>query len=352
MNYKILRTSEWNYSIIWNDWKNFSKNISQLIFILWWEEKVQAFLDWYTWSNPYWFLQSIAEQLSNENQLELLEDFEESKELTLSYLWFSEKITLNEELNEEERKVQLKFARQMIENIEYYILTYEKQFWNLLNTDEAREFCEEYSESHEWRSKFSNATHEVASSFIKLLFQIKLDRHKWGKILFMAWWTWAWKTSWLMALWVENTLEEYDIVYDTNMNKKSSTAKKILQCASYEIDLTILYVYRDPEEAFRNWMLPRAEKKWRSVPIKEHVNTHIWSFEVIEELLENDSIEILIVDNSFWKSNQKESTIEEIKEKIESKLDSNYLKTKLEWILEEEFKNETISPRVYFWVKS
>lgn len=69
--------------------------------------------------------------------------------------------------------------------------------------------------------------------------------------------------------------------------------------------ITVIFIYRDIYTAFSEGMLPRAERSGRSVPIYEHIRTHLGSFYTMRELIDfyrgNEDIVFECIDNSYEK---------------------------------------------------
>lgn len=192
----------------------------------------------------------------------------------------------------------------------------------VLNTDVARELSPDYLSD---RTKSADV-HEPASAFIKRVYAQKLaeptPEGMEPKVVFTAGGTGAGKTTGLNL--AGDALGKPEIVYDTNMNTFESAKAKIEQAlnAPTPRDVTILYTYRDPAEALRNGALKRAARQeaefgtGRTVPIEEHVKTHVGAYDVVNRLAQeynsDPRVSILAVDNSRGQGNAQIVPLEEI----------------------------------------
>lgn len=176
----------------------------------------------------------------------------------------------------------------------------------ILNTDTARELSPDYLAD---RTQ-SAAVHEPASAFIKQLYADKLSQPtpegKASTVLFTAGGTGAGKSTGLKLL--GDAANTPEIVYDTNMNKYASAKQKVEQALDAGRNVNILYTYREPVEALTGGALKRAmgqEKEFgsgRTVPVEEHLATHLGAQAVVNRLAEeyhNDPrVQITAIDNS------------------------------------------------------
>jgi hypothetical protein len=179
----------------------------------------------------------------------------------------------------------------------------------VLNTDTARELSPDYLKD---RTRSADV-HEPASAFIKRLYAEKLagptpEGYE-RRVMFTAGGTGAGKTTGVQAMPVGNP----EIVYDTNMNGMASAVKKIDQALEAGREARIAYVYADPLVAFEQAMGRAMRQKGdygsgRTVPIVEHVNTHVGAAKVVRELVDkyrNDlRVNFFFIDNSRGRGKQ------------------------------------------------
>ena len=140
------------------------------------------------------------------------------------------------------------------------------------------------------------------------------------------------------------------MIYDTNMNTFKSADDKIKQALDAGRDVRIFYTYRDPIESLTQGALTRAsnmEKNFgsgRTVPLSEHLKTHIGSRNTIDELAskykDNPNVQIAAIDNSRGKGNARRIELSEL-----PKLNEKSIRKQLNEALEQSKSN--ISEAIY-----
>ncbi len=218
---------------------------------------------------------------------------------------------LGKRLTEVESKVERKFGEEISRDVDAaearYAALEDSKGGKVLNTDTARELSPDYLKD---RTK-SSAVHEPASALIKYLYAKKLaEQPAPGErpvVLFTAGGTGAGKTSAIKSA-LGRLADTSQIVFDTNMNGFESSVQKIDQALAAGKQVMIAYTYRDPVVALREGALPRAMRQeaehgsGRTVPLVEHLRTHIGSRVAIERIAAHyagDSrVRLQVIDNS------------------------------------------------------
>lgn len=223
----------------------------------------------------------------------------------------------------------------------------------IINTDSARETFPEYTAD---RTK-SAMVHEGASELAKKMYAKKLSQPVPAgydnNVLFTAGGTGAGKSSGIKSSPIlQEISDKANIIYDTNMNGLKSSVKKIEQALDADRNVTIAYTFRDPEEALRIGALTRAsgmEKNLgsgRTVPLNEHLKTHMGSYDTMLKLQEqyknNPKVQIVAIDNSRGKGNSTVVPLDKI-----PKINENEVSPRLNRALEEEYHNGKISKAIY-----
>lgn len=223
----------------------------------------------------------------------------------------------------------------------------------VINTDIARELSPDYLAD---RTR-SAAVHEPASAFTKRIYADLLaqEPQPWEEpqVLFTAGGTGAGKSTGIGAIpEMQQEKARSQIVYDTNMNKLSSADQKIQQALAAGKKVKIAYTYRDPVEALVNGALPRAERQrtefgtGRTVPLAEHLKTHVGALETMRALAEkykdNPDVEMKVIDNSRGKGNIRLTNLDSIPD-----IDENTVKENLTKALENERQAGRISEETY-----
>ncbi len=216
-------------------------------------------------------------------------------------------------------------AAKKLESFEQSVKRYAKlpdsQGGKVLNTDVARELSPDYIAD---RTR-SAAVHEPSSAFIKRLYAEKLKEQPKGNelpmVLFTAGGTGAGKTTAIEGLPAMKSLaDSAQLVYDTNMNKFDSAKQKIDQALEAGKSVQIVLVAREPVDALVNGALKRAERQradfgtGRTVPLEEHVKTHLGAIETAKKLAkeyaDDPRVDIKVVDNSLGRGNATEKTLQ------------------------------------------
>ena len=221
------------------------------------------------------------------------------------------------------------------------------------NTDVARELSPHYRAD---RTKSADV-HEPSSAFVKRLYAEKLanptPKDRDATVIFTAGGTGAGKTTGMEVVkGVNKNAGRAEIVYDTNMNKFESADKKIRQALDAGRKVHILYTYRDPVEALENGALKRAARMeeqmgtGRTVPLSEHLKTHIGARQTIDQLAakyrNNGKVQIQVIDNSRGAGNAKLSSLDKL-----PKLNENAIRKELQNALERKRQSGAISDAIY-----
>lgn len=232
--------------------------------------------------------------------------------------------------------------------VKEYKLLKDAEGGKVFNTDVARELSPEYAKNR----TLSAAVHEPSSALIKKMYadRLAMPAPEGTSVMFTGGGTGAGKTSSLKAF--PDLRKNAEIVYDTNMNKLESATDKIDQALEAGRKVDLVYTYRDPVEALTEGSLKRAMRmkeelgSGRTVPLKEHIKTHVGSRDVIEELQniygENPNVRIGIIDNRYGQANPRVANLEDL-----PKFDAKQLEKDLRNALEEQYKSGRIDKDIY-----
>ena len=228
----------------------------------------------------------------------------------------------------------------------------------ILNTDEARELSPDYRAD---RTRSADV-HEPSSELVKKIYEEKLSQPvppgNEKTVIFTAGGTGAGKTTGLRAAEeVNEEVQKAQIVYDTNMSSFASADKKIQQALKANRDVHIIYTYRDPIDALENGALERASRMeremgtGRTVPLKEHLKTHVGARKVMEQLQEKykntPEFTLTVIDNSLGKNNAAFTTLDKL-----PRLEDNRLEKGLSDALENAYRTGKISRAIYEGTRS
>lgn len=119
-----------------------------------------------------------------------------------------------------------------------------------------------------------------------------------GKILFMAGGSGAGKST-AVELSFGDALADYSLVVDSNLADVPSASAKIDRAIQAGFTPEIVFVYRDPQNAWSSGVLGRVAGGGRYVPMDEHLRLHEQSLKTVLELADKygDKIDIQVLEN-------------------------------------------------------
>jgi hypothetical protein len=258
-------------------------------------------------------------------------------------------------LSPEERTIETRLADKIYQDPQMAMDEYSKlkdtANGRILNTDNARELSADYAANNDAKSKYSAAVHEPASWLTKWMYEQKLKQppaeNQRPMVLFTAGGTGAGKTTAIENIpEMSSMADRSQIIFDTNMNGYKSSKTKIDQALDAGKEVGVVYVYRDPIEALVNGALPRAMRMGRTVPIGEHLKTHVESAATIrklaDEYADNPNVNFQVIDNSLGKGKAAVSSLDTIRpERYNLTIDD------LKSALDDAYANNRISEAVY-----
>lgn len=258
-------------------------------------------------------------------------------------------------LSKEEREVEARFARYLEEQTEKAITRYKEKFNKEINTDNARELSADYApggidatdaKSKEARSTWSNAVHEPASALVKELYRRELLRpaptDQRNHVVFTAGGPAAGKTTAIRgALPLAKLVAQAQIIYDTTLSTLPTAIGRISQALNAGKTVSIVYVHRDPVEAFINGVLPQTDRLGRIVPLEVFQRLHLEAPKVqlqIADHYKNDPrVGVSVIDNSRGRGKAAVADHEFLK-RAASRYTPESLRAKLHEALEEAYE--------------
>lgn len=258
-------------------------------------------------------------------------------------------------LSKEEREVEARFARYLEEHTEQAIARYKEKFGKEINTDNARELSIDYApggieatdaKSREGRSTWSNAVHEPASALVKEIYRRELlttaPAEQRNHVVFTAGGPAAGKTTAIRsALPLAKLVSRAQIIYDTTLSSLASAIDRISQALNAGKTVSIVYVHRDPVEAFINGVLPQTDRLGRIVPLEVFQELHLEAPKVqlqIAKQYGNDSrVGISVIDNSRGRGKAAVADLELVK-RAASTYTPESLKLQLHQALEDAYE--------------
>ncbi|MEX0806624.1 MAG: hypothetical protein WD688_25395 [Candidatus Binatia bacterium] len=284
------------------------------------------------------------------------------------------RIERGKNLSPEEREIEARFAKDLEQNTDRVIARYQEEFGNEINTDNARELSTDYapggigatdSQTQAARASWSNAVHEPASALVKEIYRRELTKpagpNNLDLVVFTAGGTAAGKTTAIKAVpGVANVVRFAQIIYDSTLSSSQSSLEKIAQALDASKAVSIVYVYRDPLEAFVNGALSQSDRMGRAVPLDVFLHTHINAPKVVLQTADkykgDPKVAISVIDNSRGRGKAVVADLNFIRE-VTHKYTPEGLRAKVSQALEDAYekgkRGETggISEAVYRAVK-
>lgn len=272
------------------------------------------------------------------------------------------RIQQGKNLYTEEREVEARFAKYLEEHTDEAIARYQEKFGKVINTDNARELSQDYApggigaadpKTKAARSTWSNAVHEPSSALVKEIYQRELKKPaapgQLDRVVFTAGGTAAGKTTALSNVpAIANLAEPAQIIYDTTLSSLNSSLERIAQALEAGKTVTIVYLHRDPVEAFVNGVLPRVERMGRTIPVEVFLETHIGApkvlLQIAEKYKDDPRVAIAVIDNSRGRGKAVVADLELVNN-ISTQHSPEELRAKLLRVLEMRMKKKNVEKK-------
>ena len=200
---------------------------------------------------------------------------------TVSYPVWSQGTT---ELSARQKEIQQRFADQVNHQYPALVGRYNK----LPDTFDGRQLGSdnvlELSPDYLADPSVSEVIRASAQEFIARRYAEKLavQPRQGERLIFSGGGTGAGKTTSIKML--EPALANVEIIYDTTLSDLNFSVELIERSLKSGRAVTVIYIYREPLEAFVNGVLPRAAKTGRTVGCPFHVFTHVTARKVMDQL--------------------------------------------------------------------
>ena len=191
----------------------------------------------------------------------------------------------------------------------------------LLGSDDALELSPDY----QLNQALSEILRNDAQVFITKLYELRLatQADAESKVVFSGGGTGSGKTSNVVTL-APAIKGNIEIIYDTTMSNLYYSSLLIDQAMDSGRSVTVVYVYRDPYDAFINGVIPRAKRTGRTVGCPFHVASHITSQKVITDLQKkyeaNPKFDLVVVDSSHGIADRRLVSLESLPQANEKEL--------------------------------
>lgn len=211
------------------------------------------------------------------------------------------------QLDPEQQAVQMRAQEYLEQNLDNLVGEYESRFGNVIDLDNARELFDEYAASPEARSRFGSAVHQPASELVDEIYRRRLAEPvapgSENVAIFTGGGAGAGKSSALGSVpELRGLVDQADVAFDSTLANFDRSVARIDEALASGREAGIVYVYRDPLDAFANGALPRAAETGRIVPVEAFAATHEKSLATLRRLAEhyadNPDVHIAVIDNS------------------------------------------------------
>lgn len=259
-------------------------------------------------------------------------------------------------LSPEDRAIAERFADKLRDYdaaVAEYSSIPDTQGGKVLNTDFARELCEDYLKD---RTR-SEVIQKLSSALVRKMFADKLEAIDKPKVLFSAGGPGSGKSTVLennpaMA----KVAAIADIVYDTTMSDYTSARGMIEQALQAGGKTRIVLVIREPVDALVNGVIRRAvleKNKYgtgRTVTLDYFLHAHPNAienvFRLAKEYKGNPDVQFRFVDNTRGKNEIREVPLEQARQ-----IEFQQVEERARNILEEEYRDGKISEKIYTGIK-
>lgn len=218
---------------------------------------------------------------------------------------FDAAFTPNERLDQSDKNAETQAVAYAKEFAPEILSDYAKGNGNTVATDKFRTYFEPVG----FNGLNTPAFHEPASALRRVYQkQVEDEAIKSGKlnVVLMAGGSGSGKSSTidLMNLDVKN---DAGMIIDSNLSDVGKAKKEIAALKKKGLSPTVLYVYRDPVDAWVNGVMRRliSGEDVRTVPLSEHIKLHRGSYETALTLAKEDPGNVFLIDNSRGLGNQK-----------------------------------------------
>lgn len=210
-------------------------------------------------------------------------------------------------LSPEQKAIELSAFNEIAsEGLDKKVNDYIAKYGNYVSGDDAKELFKDYNPELGGTRANAAAIQEAASTVSKAVFNKLLEENK-GKgnntVLFTGGGTGAGKTSAFNRIAAMKVLKENSsIIYDSNLAKFDSAVQKIDAALAAGYKVNVGYTYREIIDAWKNGVLPRAQKMGRPIPPDVHISTHVQMVPTALKLMEHyknePNVQLFVIDNS------------------------------------------------------
>lgn len=220
-------------------------------------------------------------------------------------------------LSPDEQEVEKRFSSAIQNNLNVFVAAYRWKWPKVINTDNARELCQEYApdgfdlmteRNKEHRAKYALGTQAPARALAMEVYRQMLKEAPTASekplVVFTAGGAGSGKSTSVTSVEeLQRSIDQAQIVVDTTLSSPISL-EQIKMALDAGKAVKIFYIYRDPELAFKG-VLERANRTGRPVTISNFIDTHLGAPTTLDNVtkrfgkeINGGMIEIKVVDNT------------------------------------------------------
>jgi hypothetical protein len=200
-------------------------------------------------------------------------------------------------LSPADRTIEDASVKKYLSHKDQLISDYTQSFGKVANADLARRLFKDVG----YNGKNSAAVHEAASALSKDVLRALVTTNKEPAAVYYAGGSGTGKSSVVNRLFPD-ALDNAAAVLDGNLSKLPSALKSIKIAQDAGKQVKIIYVYRDPVDAWINGVVKRmntnADEAGRVVPLSTFLENHPGSHQVVKELMDA-GFDVQLIDNSL-----------------------------------------------------
>lgn len=221
------------------------------------------------------------------------------------------KIRRAEGLDVQQAEVQERFAKWVEEDpnraLAAYVALPESEGGKIISADVAKDLSPDYIASSESRAHYARAVQRPSVEVSKMALDRAMARPpaegERNAIVFLAGGPGAGKTSARRSVpGVDQAMREAKAVFDATLSDPFRHGALIDRALASGNDVTLVWVYRDPVEAWQGGVIPRGLASGRMIPAKAHAETHAEMPAAIrayaEKYRDHPNFQLRVIDNS------------------------------------------------------
>lgn len=205
-------------------------------------------------------------------------------------------------LSHEERLVRQKFDYYLRGNFKNLRALYRRRFQNVLNTDQAKELCDEYAANEAEKIRFSRCVYEPAKAFIKKMFEIEVVEKSVSTVIFLAGGAGSGKSTAVESWKAAGKFPPNLLVVDGTLSDQEEARHQVNLALEHEKQVLIIYVFCPIAKAVQ-LALDRAIQRGRGLPIGRLAQTHYDSQKTVlalhRDLSSHPLVDVKVFDNSL-----------------------------------------------------